>query len=204
MNFLRRLAVLFYVTLILFVGSFIALFVLNYIEVRSVHQLVSLIYHDETLRIIFGGGAAGLLLINYIFYQAFTVTGQKGGMIAFDNPSGRVNVSLAALEDLIKRVIHHVDEVRDIKSRIAASKKGLRIRITLTLRAEGSIPEVTSRVQELVKKRVQEAIGLDEPIDISIFVGKIIPDPHKEPKPPKKEKEVKDTQHNVPFQGYRA
>ena len=204
MNFLKRIAVLFYVTMVLFLGSFILLFVFNYIDVRGVHHLLAMIYHDETLRIIFAISGGVLLLLNYVFYQAFTVSGQKGGTIAFDNPSGRVNISLMAIEDLIKRVIIQTPEVREVKSKISVSKKGLQIKTTLILRAEGSIPEVTSRVQELIKKKVQEAIGLDEPIDVSIFVGKILTDKGGEKRQPKKEKEPKDPEQNVPFQGYRA
>lgn len=204
MNVLKRIAILFYVTMVLFLSSFILLFVLNYIDVRSVYQLMSIIYSDETLRIIFAVLAAVLLLFNYVFYQAFTVSGQKGGTIAFDNPSGRVNVSLLAIEELIKRVVIKIPEVREIKSKISASKKGLQIKITLTLKAEGSIPEVTSRVQELVKKRVQEAIGLDEPIGVNIYVGKILPDQGNEKRQPKREEAPKEPEGNVPFQGYRA
>lgn len=204
MNFLKRIAILFYVTMVLFLGSFALLFVLNYINVRDVHQLLSIVYFDETLRIIFGVSAVVLLLLNYVFYQAFTVSGQRGGAIAFDNPSGRVNVSLLAIEDLIKRVTIKTPEVREIKSKISMSKKGLQIKITLVLKAEGSIPEVTSRVQELVKKRVQEAIGLDEPIDVNIYVGKILPDEGKERRPVKKEEDSKEPEQNVPFPGYRA
>jgi len=204
MNFLRRIAVLFYVTMVLFLGAFGFLFVLNYIDVRSIHLLLEIIYNDETLRIIFGTSASVLLLLNYVFYQAFTVSGQKGGTIAFDNPSGRVNISLMAIEDLIKRVIIQTPEVREVKSKISVSKKGLQIKTTLVLRAEGSIPEITSRVQEMIKKKVQEAIGLDEPIDVSIFVGKILTDQGREKRQSKKEKEPKDPEQNVPFQGYRA
>ena len=204
MTFLKRIAVLFYVTMVLFLGSFVFLFVLNYIDVRSVNQLLVMIYYDETLRIIFAASAGVLLLLNYVFYQTFTVSGQKGGTIAFDNPSGRVNISLMAIEDLIKRAIIQTPEVREVKSKISVSKKGLKIKTTLILRGEGSIPEVTSRVQELIKKKVQEAIGLDEPIDVSIFVGKILTDQVKEKRQAKKEKEPKDSEQNVPFQGYRA
>lgn len=204
MNFFKRIAVLFYVTMVLFLGSFAFLFVLHYIDVRSVHQLLAMIYYDETLRIIFAISAGVLLLLNYVFYQAFTVSSHKGGTIAFDNPSGRVNISLVAIEDLIKRVIIQTPEVREVKSKISVSKKGLQIKTTLILRAEGSIPEVTSRVQELIKKKVQEAIGLDEPIDVSIFVGKILTDQGREKRQAKKEKEPKDPEQNVPFQGYRA
>ncbi len=204
MNILKRIAVLFYVTMVLFLSSFILLFVLNYIDVRSVHQLMSIIYSDETLRIIFAVSAIVLLLLNYVFYQAFTISGQKGGTIAFDNPSGRVNVSLLAIEELIKRAVIKTPEVREIKSKISASKKGLQIKIILTLKAEGSIPEVTSRVQELVKKRVQEAIGLDEPIDVNIYVGRILSDQGNEKRQPKKEEAPKEPEGNIPFQGYRA
>jgi len=204
MTLLKRIAVLFYVTMVLFFGSFVFLFVLNYIDIRNVHQLLAVIYSDETLRIIFAGSAFILLILNYAFYQTFSVSRHKGGTIAFDNPSGRVNISLAAIEDLIKRAIVQTPEVREVKSKITVSKKGLQIRTTLVLRAEGSIPEVTSRVQELIKKKVQEAIGLDEPIDVSIFVGKILTDQGREKRQAKKEKEPKDPEQNVPFQGYRA
>jgi len=51
---------------------------------------------------------------------------------------------------------------------------------------------------------VQEAIGLDEPIDVNIFVGKILPDEGKEKRQPKKEETPKEPDQNVPFQGYRA
>jgi uncharacterized alkaline shock family protein YloU len=205
MKFLTRIAVLFYVTMVLFLGSFILLFVLNQIEVGSVLNLLSLIYFDETLRFIFAVVAAVLLFFNFVFYQAFTVNTHRGKTIAFDNPSGRVSVSLGAIEELTKRVISKISEVRDVKSKISISKKGLQIKITLILRVEGSIPELTSRVQELVKRKVQDAIGLDEPIDVAIYVGKIISDQRKEKPSPKKKEEVqKELEHNVPFQGYRA
>jgi len=176
MKFLTRIAVLFFVTLILFFSSFMLLFVFNYIELRSVLNMFTMIYFDETLRMFFAVSAGVLLILNFAFYRMFTVSIRKEGTIAFDNPDGRVSVSLGAIEELTKRVIAKVAEVHDVKSKISASKKGLQIKIRLVLKAEKSIPEVTSRVQELVKRRVQNAIGLDEPINVSIYVGRILPD----------------------------
>ena len=204
MEFLKRIAILFYVTMVLFFSVFILLFVLNYIDIRHVQQLLAMIYTDEKLRIICAATSAGFLLFNYVFYRIFNVNSRRGGVIAFDNPSGRVNVSLQAIEDMIKRVINKTPEVKEVKSKISASKKGLAIKITLILRAEGSIPEITSRVQELVKKRVQEAIGLEEPIDVAIHVGKILSDGGVEKRPSRREDPPKESQGNVPFPGYRA
>jgi len=203
-KFLTRIAVLFYVTLVMFLSSFVLLFVLNYIEIQNISNMFSMIYHDEALRMIFAVAACGLLLLNFIFYRAFTVNMHKEKTIAFDNPAGRVSVSLGAIEDLTKRVVSRISEVREVKSKISASKKGLHIKIKLILRAEGSIPEVTSRVQDLVKRRVQDTIGLDEPIEVAIFVGKILDDQGKEKRLPKKEEVKKEPEQNIPFQGYRA
>ncbi len=204
MNFLTRIAVLFYVTLILFFSAFTLLFVLNYIDARNVMEICSLIYRDDTLRLIFGAAAGVLLLFNYIFYQTFSISAYKDHSIAFDNPTGRVSVSLMAIEDLIRRVIGQIKEVKEVKSRISASKKGLQVKVKLILRSEGRIPEVTSRVQELIKRKVQDAIGLDEPINVAIYVGKIIPDQAREKYTAKKDEQPKEPEHNVPFQGYRA
>jgi len=203
-KFLTRIAVLFYVTLVMFLSSFVLLFVLNYIDKQSIFNMLALIYRDETLRMVFAVSASGLLFLNYVFYRSFTVNTHKEKTIAFDNPAGRVSVSLGALEDLIKRVVGRIAEIREVKSKISASKKGLYIKIKLILRAEGSIPEVTSRVQELVKRKVQDTIGLDEPIEVAIFVGKILSDQSKEKYPPKVEATKKESEQNIPFQGYRA
>ncbi|MBN1869891.1 MAG: alkaline shock response membrane anchor protein AmaP [Candidatus Omnitrophica bacterium] len=202
-KFLTRIAILFYVTLIMFISCFVLLLVLNYIDVQPLINMVTVMYSDEALRMTFAIGACALLFLNYVFYRAFTGSSRAEKTIAFDNPAGRVSVSLGAIEDLTKRVIGRIAEVREVKSKISASKKGLLIRIKLILRAEGSIPEVTSRVQELVKRKVQSTIGLDEPIEVAIFVGKILPDQGREKEPIKKEDLQKD-QQNIPFQGYRA
>lgn len=205
MKFLTRIAVLFYVILIMFLSSFVLLFVLNYIDMQNFVNMATVVYHDETLRMAFAMGACALLFLNYIFYRAFTANVQRDKTIAFDNPAGRVSVSLGAIEELTKRIISRVSEVREVRSKVSASKKGLLIKIKLILRAEGSIPEVTSRVQDLVKRKVQDTIGLDEPIEVAIFVGKILPDQGKDKKSSKKEEPPKETQsQNIPFQGYRA
>ncbi len=204
MKFLTRMVVLFYVTLIIYLSSFVLLFVFNYIDIYNVFNFLTVVYLDETARMVFAVVAGAMLFLNYIFYRIFTVNIHKEKTIAFDNPAGRVGVSLVAIEDLTKRVISRMSEVREVKSRISVSKRGLQIKIKLILRAEGSIPEVTSRVQELVKRKVQDTIGLDEPIEVAIYVGKILPDQGKEKRSPKKEEASKESEKSVPFPGYRA
>lgn len=204
MRFLTRMAVLFYVTFVLFVGCFTILYVLNYVSFQNVLLALYVIYRDQTLQWAVGGMAAALLLINYIFYQLFSVNTHREKIIAFDNPSGRVSVALAALEDLIRRTLVRLSEIKDVRVSIRASGRGLRVRIRSVLCSEVNIPEATSKVQELTRRKIQDIIGLDEPVNVSVYIGKIISECPKEKRPNKRQQDAEESEAEVPFQGYRA
>jgi uncharacterized alkaline shock family protein YloU len=204
MNFFTRIVVLFYVTIVLFIGCVAVLFVLNAVDLTGILNLLTIVYFDPTMRLAAGGGAFVLLLINYIFYRSFSINQSREKIIAFDNPAGRVSLALVALEDLIRRTISRLPEVKEGRVGIKASKKGLSVKIRLALCSEVNIPEVTSRVQELTKRKIQDIIGLDESVNVSVYVGKILLESVKE-KVSAKKKETKDqNEENFPFQGYRA
>lgn len=203
MTILTRFAVLFYVTLVLFLSCFLLLFVLHKIDLNQIMDALAVIYFDETLRQIVGAAAAALLLVNFVFYRLFSVNIHRDKIIAFDNPAGRVTVSLAALEDLVKRTIVRLSEIKDVRMNISASKKGLKIKSRLILRSEVNIPEITSKVQDVIRKKIQDMIGIDEPLNVTIYVGKIIPEAIKGKRPPKEEEPEETASPPVPFQGYR-
>lgn len=205
MNFFQRIIVLFYVTLTLFLGGFLLLFATNWIGFKGVMDILYYIYHDENLKIAFTSLSAALIVINFIFYNMFSVNVHRDKIIAFDNPSGRVTVSLFAMEDLVRRMIGQLAEVRDSKVSISASRKGLTVKIRLVLGSDENIPDVTSQLQAQVTKKIQDTIGIDEPIDVSIYVGKIfLEKPKQGPKNKEEAKKDEKTPPNIPFQGYRA
>src|SRR3989338_6151454 len=113
MNFFTRIVVLFYVTIVLFIGCVAVLFAVNAADLTDILNLLTVVYSDPTMRLTVGGGAFGLLLINYIFYRSFSINQSRKKIIAFDNPAGRVSLALVALEDLIRRTISRLPEVKD-------------------------------------------------------------------------------------------
>ena len=153
----------------------------------------------ENLRITWAIIAGALIVINFVFFKVYTVNVHRDKTIAFDNPSGRVVVSLYALEDLIRRTIIRNSVVRESKANIIATGKGLQIKVKVSLQADVNIPEIASEIQTLIVKKVQDVIGIAEPINVSIIVGKILSDPGKDKSGPGDKLEP-----NIPFQGYRA
>lgn len=204
MNFFTRAAILFYVTIILFLGCFAILYVLNVLSYKDIADLLYITYLDDHLRVAVGCVAVGLLFINFILYRQLDVNAHKEKIIAFDNPSGRVRVALVALEDLIRRTISRFPEVKESKVDIRALKRALDVKIRMVLCSEVNIPEVTSIVQETAKRKIQDIIGLDEQLNISVYISKILGDPVKDKKAGKKENLEERSGAPVPFQGYRA
>jgi len=203
MSFLRRIAVLLSVTLGMFVSSLILIYVLNWLDYEDVSNVLFVLYHDEQLRMIFALLAGVILLQNYTFYRYFSVNVHRDKIIAFDNPSGRVTVSLVAMEDLVRRMLIKNDEVKEVKPNIVASKKGLQVKIRLVLRSDVNIPELTSKLQNAVKQKIQDTIGLEESLDVSIYVGKISHERFKKQSTSKEKIPEEKSPTNVPFQGYR-
>ena len=109
-----------------------------------------------------------------------------------------------ALEELLRRMITKSPEIKEAKVALRASKKGLYVKIRMVLCAEVNIPEITSKVQELSRRKIQDIIGLDEPVNVTVYIGKILPDRVKEKRSSKKEEIEEKSETTIPFQGYRA
>ncbi|MCK5580919.1 MAG: alkaline shock response membrane anchor protein AmaP [Candidatus Omnitrophica bacterium] len=209
MKIISRLAVMFYVVFVLILGVFLGLFALHGfpwlldVSYPTLERFLMIIYFDFQARVIIGVAAIVLLFVNYVFMRTISVNSKREKTIAFDNPAGRVSVSLGALEDLTRRVIARVPEVKEVRSTITAGKKGLEVSTRLVLNTEVNIPEMTAKLQDVVKRKVQGTIGLEENVRVRVHVIKIIPEVISKKR---KEIEPKDTgiEPAVPFQGYRA
>lgn len=200
MKFLTRLAVLFYVTTILFFGSFILLFVMNILDYHYVADTLYAVYTDIHLRWIVGLIAVVFLVKNFVYANAISDRRQMEKTIAFDNPTGRVSVSLTAMEDMVRRVVGKSPEVKESKPSIIATKRGLDVDVRLILKADVNIPDFTSGLQDTVRRKIQDTIGLEEPVAVRMHVVKIVGGDVKS-----SSSDVPfSNQRTVPFQGYRA
>ena len=204
MNFLTRLGLKFYFLTVLIVALSALLFVFNKITLENIYYVQHQISLDFQLRIIVGLVALALLLLNFAFSQIITGQQLREKNIAFDNPSGRVTIALTAMDDMIRRLVTKVPEVKEIRPSIIATKKGLEIDARLTLRSDANIPDLSSRLQDLIKRKVQDTIGLEGPVNVRIHIQKFTPVDDKV----KRQKDIDYIEEKpspvIPFQGYRA
>ncbi|MDO8580242.1 MAG: alkaline shock response membrane anchor protein AmaP [Candidatus Omnitrophota bacterium] len=201
MIFLARIFVFIFVLIILFLSGFFVLLVTHRLDIDFILQSIYVIYHDDQLRLIVGIVTGVLIGETIVFYRLFLNHVQRNKVIAFDNPAGRVAVSLLAMEEMVKREIRQMPEIKDVKVVIRASRKGLDVDIRLIIVADLNIPQLTSRVQGLVTRKIQEIIGIEGRLKIHIYVGKILKNFLNKSTANNADKYE---QPNIPFQGYRA
>jgi len=195
---LTILAIYFYTIILLLIGALMISFSIGHINPDQIATLLES-YANVNIKLATGTIGGFLILISFLFAQIMLGRMKREKTIAFHAEGGEVLVSLNAVEDLIRKLTNDIEDIKEARPSVIASKKGIEINLRLALNSEVSIPEFTGKIQELIKGRVQEILGIDEAIIVKIFVAKII---NKDLKP-KRKKESEEEEKQTPFQRYK-
>jgi uncharacterized alkaline shock family protein YloU len=198
MRFFTTLGILFYAAVIIVIGIGLIVFSLNLLLPQDISSMISFALESQHSRIVIGLSGALLILISFSFAQLILGKFQREKTIAFTTSSGQVTISLSAVEDLIRRLAGIIPEVKELRPNVVANKKGIIVDMKVVLRSEANIPELTSRLQDITKSKIQEVLGLEEQIIIRIHVAKIAHDE----KDNRKKKESDKDNPSIPFSGY--
>jgi len=174
MRLFMRIITIVYMTIFIALGAWLAAFAMHLVPVDSVAMFFQAVYDDQPLRALCGLIGAGVILFNLMVFQMAWARFQRQRTIAFTNADGQVTIALGAIEDFIRRTARQVSEIRDLKSDVLATKKGIEIAARVSLWSEAHIPEVTEKIQGLIKTRVQEMLGIEDPVWVRVHVSKIV------------------------------
>lgn len=192
------LGILFYASVIILIGVTLVVFSLNLLQPQDINSLITYIQVNPHAKIIVGLSGLLLILISFSFAQLILGRFQREKTIAFTTSSGEVTIALSAVEDLIRRLAGIIPEIKELRPDVIATKKGIIADLRVVLRSEANIPELTARLQEITRSKIQEVLGLEEQIIIKIHVTKIISMEERE----KKRKEIEKQEPTIPFSGY--
>lgn len=165
----------FYTIVFLAIGCCLILFVLNRVPIYDFERAMEYLYNNTNLRISIGMVGSLLIIYSIVALQVAMGTLQREKTIAFENPSGQVTVSLSAIEDFIRRTSDHIPEIKEIRASVTAGKKGINIMNRAIIYSDTNIPDVTEKIQGMLKNRIQEMLGIEEAINVKIHITKIAP-----------------------------
>jgi uncharacterized alkaline shock family protein YloU len=198
MRIFTVLGILFYAVVLILIGMVLIIFSLNIIQPQDIDTLLSYTQLNMNSRIIVGLSGILLIVISFSFAQLILGRFQRERTIAFSTSSGEVTIALSAVEDLIKRLAGIIPEIKELRPDVIATKKGIVVDIRVVLKSEANIPDLTARIQELVRSKIQEILGVEEQIIIKIHVVKISSVQETD----RRRKELDKDESAIPFSGY--
>ena len=199
MNILNKISMLFFLIIFVIIGAFLVALAFGVIKSEPTLNALEYINASMNLRASIGAIGALLILISFASYQFTVARIHRQKNIAFNNPDGQVSISLSAIEEFIRRIGSALPEVKDLKSDCIATKRGINISTKIIFWSDANIPEATEKIQGLIRTRVQEMLGIDEPIIVKIHVTKIVS--REEAKQPKEKKDKDKDDVSLPFRG---
>lgn len=180
---MRGLSTVLSIVVLVGLGVYLVCLSAGVISTDQITNFIKLLEEEKVITAITGVvlSLIGFSLI-YLGLRKFT----REPSMAFQNPEGEVRVTFSAIEDFIKRLTGRLEEVKEMHPEVIATKEGLEIHNRITLGPNLSIPEASSRIQETIKKYVEDVLGIRDIVAIKVLVTKI---DHEEVK--KKVEEVK-------------
>lgn len=194
MNIFKSLIIFMYLLLYLAIGGSLIAISVNVFSLDQIIEGVSFLYNDQNLKLAMGIIGLLFVLIGIFSTQISFGRMQREKTIAFENPDGQVVVSLTAIEDFIRKVVREIPQVKELKSTVLAGKKGIDIISRATLFSDSNIPEITEKVQSMIKAKLLEMLGIEESIRVKIHVAKLIHRGGREDT-----QESKETSRHMPF-----
>lgn len=163
----------FYTLALILTGASLILVALNMIPKETITEFINQIYLKNNLRLMIGFAGLFLIAISLLIIQIAIGKMEREKTIAFENPDGQVTVSLSAIEDFMKRMARQIPEIKELKPKVIATKKGIIVDAKVALVPEISIPNITEKIQSIVKNRVQDMLGIEEAIIVRIHINKL-------------------------------
>ncbi|MDP8234503.1 MAG: alkaline shock response membrane anchor protein AmaP [Candidatus Saelkia tenebricola] len=189
MKFRAKFVLMFFGLLYLIIGVIMIMYsagVIGASEFKVVADKLNMLIPLDILV----GIAGGVLIVLVVTLLNFVWSGVEAERnIAFKTEYGDVLVSLSAIEDYIRKILREEPDIKDIRTKVSVRKKGLIVLLKAVMLSEINIPTITERIQSQLRSKVQEMLGMEEPIVVKVYISKI---GEKEKEKKKKVKDIKE------------
>lgn len=118
-------------------------------------------------------GLVILLGLVYLFFGNLHAS-RREKTVVLQNPTGEVLVSLPAIEDFARIVKGKIEGLRDIKGKVVFSRRGLKVSARISTFSDYNIAEVAENVQEAVRSYVQKTLNIEQEINPTVIVTKVV------------------------------
>lgn len=171
---MRLITIFIYILISFSVGFFLIGISLNMIDLNLLVKLIeNQILGDFNYRLLTGLIGFFIILLCIRFIQSSIVISRRNRSLTFESPHGQVDITLFAIEDMIKKMLEKKSQLTHIKPMVILKKNGIDVIIKSYLASEVNISELTTDIQEKIKDKLQGVLGEDKEIKIKLEIKKL-------------------------------
>ena len=123
----------------------------------------------------FQTGLGGLLfiMVGLGFAKMIVKKGRESETLIFQSGIGPIVVSVAAIEDVVKKVLKRFHLVKEWKIKTLLQGKDVKIKIRLVMWTESGLTPLLAEIQEEVRARVKKLLGRSNGVEVACDVHRI-------------------------------
>ena len=174
MRLFSKIIVFFY-TLIFDIIGVCLIFIALHMEGRyDLSIILNPLMNFSNLYLVVGLSGVLLILVTLSLANFSFKKFQAEKTIGYATNEGQVIISLGAIEDFIRRLTQQLPDVKELRSDVFVTRRGIEIESRVILWSTSNIPNITERVQSVIQGQVQELLaGIDKPVLVNVHVTKI-------------------------------
>ncbi len=94
----------------------------------------------------------------------------RSNLLVFNNEDGRVEISRAAIQEIIQRTCEQFVEVGRARSDISLSKGYINIKVRLKLRVKTRLQEISNQLQKQITHAIRNDLGIKNLSEVNVVV----------------------------------
>jgi len=191
MRIFSKIIVFFYTLIFSMIGVCLIFLALHMEGRYDLSVVIDPLLSLSNLYLIVGLSGVLLVLVSLSLANFSFRKFQVEKTIGYATNEGQVIISLGAIEDFIRRLTQHLPDVKELRSDVFVTRRGIEIESRVILWSTSNIPDLTERIQTIIQGKVQELLsGIEKPVLVNVHVTKIA---QREPEKTKK------TKQEIPF-----
>lgn len=143
-----------------------------------------------------------VVVMNVLLLLSPILFGKYDSYIRWQTNDGEVSLSVPAAEEDLGRAVQMLPSIRDVRVSVYKERKSddkpIRIFVSCATCEGTRVTDLTEKVREVVKLRLQELVEIHQAPIVQVCVGRIERTEPKKPIPPKKAKEKE------PFESFKG
>ncbi len=119
------------------------------------------------------GIAVLLLLLEIEFFILKSRENKKSRYLKLPYPSGRVLLSIPAIEEFVEKVSMGFPEICSVDPIVTSAGKQLRIILNLSLTNGYKATQVAQDIEKTIRSQIQHILGIEKSVTVEVHVTKI-------------------------------